>query len=133
MPDQRWNLKALNLMGFQNTPMRSIIFLFFFSFSKWLFSYTLSSMTIRAENIHYFFSVMTNFFNHLLQWRNLDEKNGINHILCTICTSRSYVQNQTAGWLLRRRSFCSQHASPTVTCTHIPPLLRGTILLPLLL
>lgn len=109
-----------------------IFILFFFPpFSKWLFSHTLSNTTIQAENTQYFFSIMTNFFNHLLQWRKLGKKK--TNRLCTICTSRSYVQNETGGWLLRR-SFCSQHPSPLVTCTHTPPvLLRGTILLPLLL
>lgn len=75
MPDQRWNLNALNLMGFENTPLQSIIFVFLFFFLLlWLFSHTLSNMTAQAENTQYFFSVMTKFFNHLLQGRNLGQK-----------------------------------------------------------
>lgn len=31
-------------------------------------------MTMQAENIQYFFSIMTNFFNYLLQWKNLGGK-----------------------------------------------------------
>lgn len=43
----------------------------FFFLLLWLFSHTLSNMTAQAENTQYFFSVMTKFFNHLLQGRNL--------------------------------------------------------------